>query len=58
MEDKKILKLNLKQKNIEEQISDRNEKKQSYQTNPLLKTMFVSNIQNKKGKFDFKNLFK
>ncbi len=55
MEDNKVVELNIKSNKKEEP-----EKKQvsSFSTNPILKKMFFVNINNKKGKFSFKDLFK
>ena len=57
MDENKIIKLNIEQKNKEE-----SEKKQtssfSLHTNPILKKMFLSNMENKKGKFSLKDWFK
>ncbi|MCD7779283.1 MAG: hypothetical protein LUH05_01255 [Candidatus Gastranaerophilales bacterium] len=58
MDDKKIIKLNLEQENTEKQITQKDKKQKIFQSNPLLKKMFVSNIENKKGKFNFKDLFR
>ncbi|MCD7740317.1 MAG: hypothetical protein LUH11_03105 [Candidatus Gastranaerophilales bacterium] len=58
MKNNKIIKLNIEQKTNEKQTIKEDEKNISFQTNPLLKKMFVSNIINKKGKFNFKDLFR
>jgi hypothetical protein len=57
MDDKKIIKFKIEQKNKEE-----SEKKQtssfSLHTNPILKKMLISNTENKKSKFSLKDWFK
>ena len=58
MDENKIIKLN--NKNIEDgqKIERRKPKQTLLQTNPILQEMFTSNMNNKKNKFEFKDLFK
>jgi len=57
MDEKKILKLNIKQQ--ENEITAKNTEKQSFlHTNPILSKMFVSNLLNTKKKFSIKDLFR
>lgn len=58
MDENKIVEIKIDKKQSAE--SQENEKKLnfSFQTNPILQKMFVANINNKKDKFKFKDLFK
>ena len=57
MDDKKIVKLDIKpSEELKEQT--RQTVNNKYQTNPILKEMLIANVFNKKGKFNFKDLFR
>ncbi len=58
MDEKNIIKLNIK--NNMEKIEKKENANQSFsfQTNPIIQKMLLSNINNKKGKFSLKDLFR
>ncbi len=55
MDDKKVIKLNINNEKKEEPAK---QQVSSFSTNPILKKMLISNTNNKKGKFSFKDLFR
>lgn len=58
MDENKIVKLNIEtNKPVEKQECDK-KFNFSFHTNPILQKMFVANMNNKKDKFTFKDLFK
>ena len=58
MDEKNIIKLNIKN-NIEKIEKKENANQSfSFQTNPIIQKMLLSNINNKKGKFSLKDLFR
>ncbi len=58
MDDKNIIKLDIKPSDVETKKSHQMVNSSFLQTNPILQKMFVKNISNKKGKFNFKDLFR
>ncbi len=57
MDDKKIIKLNIKNENKEVSVPKQTHSF-SLHTNPILKKMFIINSEDKKGKFSLKDWFK
>jgi hypothetical protein len=56
--DEKIIKLNINKTN-EKTTNFPEKKKQSiFHSNPILQKMFLTNMNNKKGKFSLKDLFR
>ena len=58
MEENKIVKLDIKKQTCGEEEKKPQQKQSLFHTNPFLQKMFISNINNKKGKFSLKDLFK
>lgn len=58
MDKEKIVKLDIKPSDVEQKLSRQTVDNSGLQTNPILKEMFFSNLVNKKGKFNFKDLFR
>ena len=58
MDENKIIQLNNKISNEEKRFEKRKPKESLFQTNPILQEMFTSNMNNKKNKFELKDLFK
>ena len=58
MDENKIVELNSTSKDIEKQELKNDKFKVSLQTNPILQKMFLANMNNKKDKFKFKDLFR
>ena len=58
MDENKVIKLSNKPIDEGQKIEKIKPKKSLFQTNPILHEMFVSNMNNKKNKFNFKDLFK
>jgi hypothetical protein len=58
MDENKIVKLDIKKQTGGEEEKKTQQKQSLFHTNPLLQKMFISNINNKKGKFSLKDLFK
>lgn len=44
--------------NISKEKSEKKNHKFSFQTNPILQKMFLTNMNNENGKFKFKDLFR
>ena len=57
MDKDKILKINTDVKQNDEQIKEKAHNL-SFQTNPIIQKMLFFNLNNKKGKFKFKDLFR
>ena len=58
MDENKIVELNIKSKNNEKEETKDEKFKLSLQPNPILQKMFLANMNNKKDKFKFKDLFR
>ena len=58
MDENKIVELNIKEKHKEEKTEEKHKFNFSLQTNPILQKMFLTNMNNKKDKFKFKDLFR
>lgn len=58
MDDKKIVKLDIKPSDAEQKIPHKTVNNSLSQTNPILQKMFFANLVNKKNKFNFKDLFR
>jgi hypothetical protein len=58
MDKNKIIQLNNKNKEEKQKFEKIKPKQSLFQTNPILHEMFTSNMNNKKNKFEFKDLFK
>ena len=58
MDDKKIVKLDIKPSEKLENKPSQTVNSLNLQTNPILKQKLVANLLNKKGKFNFKDLFR
>jgi hypothetical protein len=58
MDENKVIKLNTKTIDEGQKIEKTKAKPSLFQTNPILHEMFTSNMNNKKNKFEFKDLFK
>ena len=58
MDENKIVELNIENKNSEEKSEVKQKFNFSLQTNPILQKMFLTNMNNKKDKFKFKDLFR
>ena len=56
--DEKIINLNIDKKNNEKNIEKNISQKSFFHSNPILQQMFLLNLNNKKGKFKFKDLFR
>ncbi len=57
MSEDKILKINIDVKQNDEQVKEKAHNL-SFQTNPIIQKMLFLNLNNKKGKFKFKDLFR
>ncbi len=57
MDKDKILKINTDVKQNDEQVKEKAHNL-SFQTNPIIQKMLFLNLNNKKGKFKFKDLFR
>ena len=58
MEENKVIKLNNESVQEGKKIERQKPKQSLFQTNPILHEMFTSNMNIKKNKFNFKDLFK
>ena len=58
MDKEKIVKLDIKPSDVVQKQPRQTVNNANLQTNPILKEMFFSNLVNKKGKFNFKDLFR
>ncbi len=58
MDENKIVELNIQNKISEEKLEQKQKFNFSLQTNPILQKMFLTNMNNKKDKFKFKDLFR
>lgn len=58
MDKNKVVELNIQNKGSEEKIEEKQKFNFSLQTNPILQKMFLTNMNNKKDKFKFKDLFR
>ena len=58
MEKNKIIELNIEKTISEEKTEAKQKFNFSLQTNPILQKMFLTNMNNKKDKFKFKDLFR
>lgn len=58
MDKEKIVKLDIKPSDLEQKQPCQTVSNSRLQTNPILKEKFFSNLVNKKGKFNFKDLFR
>lgn len=58
MDENKVVELNIKEKISEEKLEEKQKFNFSLQTNPILQKMFLTNMNNKKDKFKFKDLFR
>ena len=58
MDDNKIIKLNIDIGEENKMEQKKKARKSLFQTNPILHEMFTSNMNIKKNKFNFKDLFK
>lgn len=58
MDDKKIIKLDIKPSDVEQKQPRQTVNNSLLQTNPILQKMFTVNMTTKKNKFNFKDLFR
>lgn len=58
MDENNIIKLNIKKNKEKIEKKENANQSFSFQTNPIIQKMLLSNINNKKGKFSFKDLFR
>ena len=58
MDENKIVELNITSKECETKETKGEKFKLSLQTNPILQKMLLTNMNNKKDKFKFKDLFR
>ena len=58
MDESKIVELNIEKTISEEKLEEKQKFNFSLQTNPILQKMFLTNMNNKKDKFKFKDLFR
>lgn len=58
MDEKKIIKLDIKPSDVEQKQPRQTVNNSLLQTNPILQKMFTVNITTKKNKFNFKDLFR
>ena len=58
MDENKVVELNIQNKSSEEKNEQKQKFNFSLQTNPILQKMFLTNMNNKKDKFKFKDLFR
>lgn len=58
MDENKIVELNIQNKISKEKLEQKQKFNFSLQTNPILQKMFLTNMNNKKDKFKFKDLFR
>lgn len=58
MDENKVVELNIQNKTSEEKTEEKQKFNFSLQTNPILQKMFLTNMNNKKDKFKFKDLFR
>ena len=58
MDDKKIIKLNIDSKKKKNDSDKKDKRFFSLQTNPIIQKMLFESINNKKGKFSLKDLFR
>lgn len=58
MDEKKIIKLDIKPSDVEQKQPRQTVNNSLFQTNPILQKMFTVNITTKKNKFNFKDLFR
>lgn len=58
MDENKIVKLNIKKQTEEKEEKKIQQNQSFFHTNPILQKMFIANMNNKKGKFSIKDLFK
>lgn len=58
MDENKVVELNIQNKGSEEKTEVKQKFNFSLQTNPILQKMFLTNMNNKKDKFKFKDLFR
>ena len=58
MNENKVIKLNIDLKNAKEKTKENKKSWFSFQTNPIIKKMLLTNLENKKDKFKFQDIFK
>jgi len=58
MDDKKLYSIKIEKEKDNKKITETKSFSFGFQTNPILQKMLLSNLNNKKGKFSFKDLFK
>lgn len=58
MDEKKIIKLDIKPSDVEQKQPRQTVNNSLFQTNPILQKMFTVNMTSKKNKFNFKDLFR
>lgn len=58
MEENKIIKLDIKPSEVEQNMPRRTVSNSLSQTNPILQRKLFANLINKKNKFNFKDLFR
>ena len=58
MDDKKIIKLDIKPSDVEQKQPRQTVNTSLFQTNPILQKMFSVNMTSKKNKFNFQDLFR
>ena len=58
MDEKKIIKLDIKPSDVEQTKPRQTVNNSLFQTNPILQKMLIANVSTKKGKFNFKDLFR
>ncbi len=58
MDEKKLFSIKTEKEKDNKKITETKSFSSGFQTNPILQKMLLSNLNNKKGKFSFKDLFK